>query len=65
MIAGGKLGGTINADYKALSGGTSASGKNLEYTSKDSFGNERLVSSNYSLGEFNSLFGTKINFSLD
>lgn len=65
MISSGQLGGTIKADYNSLYGGLSASGKRLEYTAKDSDGNEWLASDNYSLSGFNSLFGTNLQFSLD
>ena len=65
MISSGQLGGTIKADYNSLYGGLSASGKRLEYTAKDSAGNEWLASDNYSLSGFNSLFGTNLQFSLD
>ena len=65
MISSGQLGGTIKADYNSLYGGLSASGKRLEYTAKDSVGNEWLASDNYSLSGFNSLFGTNLQFSLD
>lgn len=65
MISSGELGGTIGSDYRALSSGTSASGKNLEYTAKDDAGNQYLVSGNYSLSEFNSMFGSNVNFQLD
>lgn len=65
MISSGELGGTIGSDYRALSSGISASGKNLEYTAKDDAGNQYLVSGNYSLSEFNSMFGSNVNFQLD
>ena len=65
MIANGQIEGTARADYNSLFGGLSASGKGLEYTAKDSAGNEWLVSDNYSLSGFNSLFGTNLSFSLD
>ena len=65
MISGGQLGGTVKSDYNSLFNGLSASGKGVEYTAKDADGNQRLVSSNYSLGEFNRLFGTNLSFSLD
>ena len=65
MIANGQLGGTIAQDYNALYSGYDASGKGIEYTAKDDAGNEWLVSSGYSLGEFNSLFGTNLSFDLD
>jgi hypothetical protein len=39
MISGGQLGGTIKADYNSLYRGLSASGKQVEYTAKDSSGN--------------------------
>ena len=65
MIANGSLGGTARADYNSLFSGLSASGKGVEYSAKDSNGNEWLVSDNYSLGGFNSLFGTNLQFNLD
>lgn len=65
MISSGELDGTIGSDYRALSSGISASGKNLEYTAKDDAGNQYLVSGNYSLSEFNSMFGSNVNFQLD
>lgn len=65
MVANGKIGGTAGADYKSLFSGASASGKQVEYTAKDRDGNEWLASSGYSLGAFNSMFGTNIDFKLD
>ena len=65
MIANGSLGGTARADYNSLFDGLSASGKGVEYSAKDSNGNEWLVSDNYSLSGFNSLFGTNLQFNLD
>ena len=65
MISNGELGGTIKSDYNSLYSGLSASGKGIEYTAKDDSGNEWLVSDNYSLANFNSLFGTNVQFSLD
>jgi hypothetical protein len=65
MIAGGQLGGTIAADYRSLFNGADASGKQVEYTAKDSDGNEWLASSGFSLGTFNSMFGTNLSFNLD
>ena len=65
MIANGSLGGTARADYNSLFGGLSASGKGVEYSAKDTNGNEWLVSDNYSLSGFNSLFGTNLQFNLD
>ena len=65
MIANGSLGGTARADYNSLFGGLSASGKGVEYSAKDTDGNEWLVSDNYSLSGFNSLFGTNLQFNLD
>ena len=65
MISSGELGGTIKSDYSSLYNGLSASGKGVEYTAKDDSGNEWLASDNYSLANFNSLFGTNLQFSLD
>ena len=65
MIASGKIGGTAGADYRALFSGADASGKQIEYTARDSDGNEWLASSGFSLGTFNSMFGTNLSFSLD
>jgi ElaB/YqjD/DUF883 family membrane-anchored ribosome-binding protein len=65
MIAGGQLGGTVAADYRSLFNGADASGKQVEYTAKDSDGNEWLASSGFSLGTFNSMFGTNLSFNLD
>jgi hypothetical protein len=65
LITSGQLGGTIGADYRSLYNGADASGKNLEYTAKDSDGNEWLVSDNYSLAGFNSLFGSNLSFTFD
>ena len=65
MISSGQLGGTIRADYNSLYGGLSASGKGVEYSAKDKEGNEWLASDNYSLANFNALFGTNLQFTLD
>lgn len=65
MVASGRIGGTAGADYRALFSGADASGKQVEYTAKDSDGNEWLASSGFSLGAFNSMFGTNLSFSLD
>lgn len=65
LISSGQLGGTVTADYNSLFRGTSASGKNVEYTAKDSAGNEYLASTNYNLNDFKSIFGSNINFQLD
>jgi len=65
MIASGQFGGTVAQDYASLFNGEDASGKNLEYNVKDSEGNEKLLSENYSLAELNALFGSNIGIQLD
>lgn len=65
LISSGQLGGTIASDYRSLFSGASASGKNVEYTAKDSAGNEWLASTNYNINDMQSMFGSSINFQLD
>lgn len=65
LISSGQLGGTIASDYRSLFSGASASGKNVEYTAKDSAGNEWLASTSYNINDIQSMFGSSINFQLD
>ena len=65
LISSGQLGGTIAADYRSLFSGASASGKNVEYTAKDSAGNEWLASTSYNINDMQSIFGSSIGFQLD
>lgn len=65
LISSGQLGGTIAADYRSLFSGASASGKNVEYTAKDSAGNEWLASTSYNINDMQSMFGSSIGFQLD
>lgn len=65
LLRNGAISGNLGSDYRALSYGISASGKQVEYTAKDEAGNEWLASRDYNINDFNAMFGTNIHFDLD
>ena len=65
LLRNGAISGNLGSDYRALSYGISASGKQVEYTAKDEAGNEWLASRDYDINDFNAMFGTNIHFDLD
>ena len=65
LLKNGAISGNLGSDYRALSYGISASGKQVEYTAKDETGNEWLASRDYDINDFNAMFGTNIHFDLD
>lgn len=65
LLRNGAISGNLGSDYRALSYGISASGKQVEYTAKDEAGNEWLASRDYNINDFNTMFGTNIHFDLD